>query len=206
MITTVFQETVWVCIFASAHCCVFKHVYNLLSMMLLTLLVWNIRYFAIHPLAVDSDQNHKLQLWDASLITCGEVPVETSIFLCVSSEAGFLPTIPSGARVLWDGLFISKFTTESTAWCKIWFSVLFTSILYRWETSTHLFENLKEWQKWIHHLYNKKNPRATQSGHTHKVCDRNSSGTLHTHSFLDCLSLASLVIYVFALWFVPQAG
>lgn len=76
--------------------------------MFLTLLMWNIRYFPIHPLAVGSDQNHKLQLWDASLITCGELPIEMSIFLCVSSEAGFVPTIPSGAWALWGSLLISK--------------------------------------------------------------------------------------------------
>lgn len=54
-----------------------------------------------------------------------------------------------------------QFTTETTVWYKIWFSVLFSSILYRWETSAYPFENLKDWQKWIHHLYNKKTQAHT---------------------------------------------
>lgn len=41
--------------FAFVHYCVFRHIYNLLSMVLLTLLLLNIRYLAIHPLATGPD-------------------------------------------------------------------------------------------------------------------------------------------------------
>lgn len=145
--------------------------------MLLTLLVWNIRYSAIYSLAVGSDLNHKLQLWDASLITCGEVPTEMIVFLCVSSEVGFLPTILSEAWAPWEGLFISKSQQPSCKAIHHWIYCLlqkmvlrfFTWILYRWETSAYPFENLKEWQKWIHHLYNKKPQAHTIQAHIQRL-------------------------------------
>lgn len=65
-----------------------------------------------------------------------------------------------------------QFTTESTAWCKIWFSLLFTSILYWWETSAYPFEKLKEWQKWICHLYNKNTQAHTMQAHTQRLLQK----------------------------------
>lgn len=104
------KEAVSVRVFAFVAYCVFRHVYNLLNMVLLALLVWNVRHPASSPLATGPgapSSNRDTQIKSPSprtctwLITCGEVPIGTSSFLlCGSFAAGFLPPNPSRAWTL----------------------------------------------------------------------------------------------------------
>lgn len=149
--------------------CVFRHVYNLLSMVLLTSLMWNFRYLPNHPLAISPDapsSNWDTEITSPSPRMHSWLPVgrcwqgQASSSSAVPLQLVFCHPSPEGPGCLQSNLFISKSEWSSYKAIYHWIYWLMENIILSY-IYTNSLEKRQKWisifmffvqQKWIHHL------------------------------------------------------